>query len=158
MSKASPKSSISTKASTFGDILSRPATDFEAPPPIPVGEYVATVQGLPEYGQSTKKKTPQITFFLKLIEARDTVDEKELEDAGGLPERPMKYTLYATEDASYRIRQFCEHCGIEVSGKSLQEAIEETPGCQLLVSVGQEMAQYGSDRTFTRIQRTAPAE
>ena len=50
----------------FEDILDKPATEIDRPKPLPIGEYVWTIQGLPRYDKSKEKQTPFYEFTCKL--------------------------------------------------------------------------------------------
>jgi len=54
-------------STNLSDILSRPATEFNFPPPLPVGGYHCVVAGLPEEIESSQKKTPGYQFVLNPI-------------------------------------------------------------------------------------------
>lgn len=141
---------------TFTDLLDRPATDFVPPPPIPAGTYVGVIKGLPAYGESSKKKTKQVEFSINLLEAMDDVDQEELKGMGGIAGKTVKATYYLTDDAIYRLREFLEHCGIEVGKQSIRADVDETPGKQVVVVMGHEAAEDG--RIFSRVKRTAAVE
>lgn len=127
-------------APNFGNILSRAASEIERPKPMPVGSYNCAVKGMPKFGESAKKKTPFVEFTLSPMEAREDVDPDDLEQAltkkDGtkklLSEMTIRATYYTTEDALYRLKDFLEHCGLDVEGDaSLQELVEQTNGCQV---------------------------
>src|ERR1700734_3821716 len=66
----------------ISDILNRPAEDVEAPKPLPPGSYNCIVKGLPEQGESSKKKTPFLKFALQITSPREDVDEEALTEYG----------------------------------------------------------------------------
>ena len=68
-------------APNMSSILDRASSEIERPKPLPVGSYICTVKGLPEYGESSQKKTPQATHILVPTGTLDDVDEEDLEAA-----------------------------------------------------------------------------
>jgi hypothetical protein len=139
---------------SFSAILDQPSTGVvERPKPMPVGTYLCIVQGLPRFDKTTKKQTEFVEFTLQPIQASEDVDQEALAEAGGL--RPIRHTLYITEDAKYRIDEFLDHCGLLVKGKSRAQMIDETPNCQLLVSITHEFSLDGTT-VYARVARTAP--
>lgn len=141
---------------TFASILDAPAQDFVAPPPIPVGSYVAIVSGLPRIDKSSKKQTEFVEFTLNIQSALDDVDQEELKAMGGIAGTTIKDTYYITEKSAYRLRETLEHMGIETEGKAFRPMLDETPGKQYVIVIGHEPTDDG--RIFSRVKRTAPVE
>lgn len=145
----------------FASILDAAPTEVDYPKALPAGTYLTVVKGMPEHGESSKKKTKQVTFTLGMLQADDDVDEAELKEVLGdtpLTDKTMKHIVYLTENSVYRLDEFFEHCGIELDGKkSRTQMLEETPGCQVLVSVGHEASEDGKT-FFARIKGTAKPE
>ena len=86
-------------SASFESILDTPATEVERPKPLPAGTYDAIVKGLPEFGESSQKKTPFARFTLAMQSAGEDVDEEELQSIGGLDGKSIKSTYYTTPDA-----------------------------------------------------------
>lgn len=147
-------------AKNITDILKRPATEFEAPVPLPAGAYHCVVQGLPEQGESSKKKTPFFKWALTPLAQIDPDEEqtKALEAMGGLAEKVIYATFYITEDAVYRMREFLEHCGIESEGKSLEEMVDQSPNCEVIAYLRHTPSQRDENKVFAEFAGSAPVE
>jgi hypothetical protein len=148
----------------FSSILDKPASTIERPPALPVGTYLTVIKGLPEYGESSKQKTPFIAFTHELISAAEDVDAEALEEAGGLRNkdgspRTLKNTYYTTEAAGWRLREFLEHVGFDFSdGKtSLRQAAEESANSQVYITIRHEPSQDGKS-VFAKIGGTASVD
>ena len=96
-------------------------------------------------------------FTHKLISAGDDVDPDELKaylGARKLSEVTMKNTYYLTEGSIWRLKEFLEHCGIDMNAaESLREGIESTPGAEVGVFVNHEPSKDG-ESFFARINKT----
>ena len=79
-------------------------------------------------------------------------DNKKLTDV------TVKNTYYITEGAVWRLKEFLEHCGVDLDNvESLAEGIEETPGKQVGVFINHEASQDGTS-VFARIGKTFVVE
>ena len=141
---------------SFAPILDRPASEIERPKPIPAGTYTALVKGLPEFGESSQKKTPYARFTFELIAAGDDIDQEALEEMGGIGGKTLRNDYYLTEDALWRIKQFAEDCGVDPEGLTVGQMLEYANGAQVQVVVRHEPARDGSDNIFARVAKTAP--
>lgn len=147
------------QAQTFGSILDRAPSEIEKPKPAPQGSYVTQIVGQPRFDKSSKKQTEFAEFTHKLVSAGEDVDADELAAFLGdrkLTDIQMKNTYYLTEGATWRLKEFLEHCGID-EADSLREMVEETPGKQVGVFVGHEPSQDGQS-IFARIGKTFVVE
>jgi hypothetical protein len=150
---------------SFESILDQQADAVERPSPAPAGTYDFIVKGLPEYGESTQKKTPFVRFTLVYQSPLDDVDDDELgewlTDREGtrhpIAERSTKITFYTTPDALWRLTDFLEHCGIDPEGRTVRQMIDETPNCAVRGKVDHEASQDGQ-QVFARVNRTFKAE
>ena len=146
------------QAPNFGSILDRAPSEIEKPKPIPQGSYITVLAGQPRFDKSAKKQTEFVEFTHKLLAAQEDVDEDELKSMGGIKEKVIKNTFYLTEGAAWRLKEFLEHCGIDLDNvESLAEGIEETPGKQVGVFINHEASQDGTS-VFTRIGKTFVVE
>jgi hypothetical protein len=157
------KSVIQTKSKPdFGSILDKPAQDAQRPPTLPRGYYRFVVQTY-RFDKSSVQQTEFVEFGLKVIEPyeaenRPSVDEDELEEFGDVRGSLIGHRLYVTEKAAYRIREFLEHCGVDLSdGKSMRQGIPEAVNCEVIGQVIHEPLQSG-DGVMARIRNTAPVE
>jgi len=156
---------MAKSATSFESILDTPADEVERPKPLPAGTYTAIVRGLPEYGESTKKKTPFVKFALALISADEDVDEDELtelltnKDGEVIPltEKSISSTYYTTPDALFRLTDFLEHCGIESEGKTVRQMIDETPNCEVKIKVAHRPSEDGQ-QIFAEVKGTMKVE
>ncbi len=149
---------------SFSSILDTPRSEIERPRPMPVGQYICVIQGQPRFDKSTKKQTEFVEFTLKFneaVEVNEDALETWLEKPDGskklLQEQTIKSTYYLTESAKWRLNEFLTHCGIEENGESLAQAIAETPGKAVMVTIKHEPSQDGS-AVFARVTDTAPVE
>ena len=146
------------QAQSFASILDRAPSEIEKPKPLPQGSYITVLVGQPRFDKSTKKQTDFVEFQHKLLSAQDDVDEDELKALGGIKDKVMKNTFYLTEGATWRLKEFLEHCGIDMDEvESLREAVEQTPGKQVGVFVNHEASQDGTS-VFARIGKTFVVE
>lgn len=152
----------STTARSFGSILDRAPSEIEKPKPLPTGSYVTQLVGQPRIDKSAKKQTEFREFTHKLLAASEDVDEDELEayltkhdgTKLKLTDITVKNTYYITEGSLYRLKDFCEHCGIDLDEcESLNAALDETPGKQVGVYINHEPSQDGTS-FFARINKT----
>ena len=149
-------------AQTFGSILDRAPSEIEKPKPLPQGSYITSVVGQPRFDKSTKKQTEYVEFTHKIKSASDDVNEDELATyLGGekkLTDVVMKNTYYLTEGAVWRLKEFLEHCGIDMDeAESLRAGIEQTPGAEVGIYVNHEPSQDGTS-FFARINKTFVVE
>lgn len=146
--------------SSFEDILNKPTEDVNAPPVLPQGPYHTIVVGLPERGESSQKKTPSLIFKHKIVAPMDGVDEEALgliED--GVVGKEMKNTFYITENSAFMLKDFLAHCGIDLDGKTMSQAIDEVPNREVIIFIKHEIIGEGdAARTIAKIGRTAPVE
>ena len=142
----------------FGSILNKPMSQTERPKPLPVGSYICVVKGLPRFDKSSKKQTPFVEFTLQPLQAGDDVDAEALEDMGGIVNKTIRATYYTTEDAMWRLKKFLTDCGIdEDDNKSFDQAISETPGCQVVAHLKHQASDDG-EAVYAQISGTAAVE
>lgn len=150
---------------SFESILDQKADEVERPSPAPVGTYDFIVKGLPEFGESSQKKTPFARFTLVYQAAGEDVDEDDLNtwltdgkgEAHSITERSTKVTYYTTPDALFRLTDFLEHCGIDLDGKTVRQAIDETPNCSVRGQISHRASEDGQ-QIFAEVKRTFKAE
>lgn len=147
---------------SFGSILDRAPSEIEKPKPLPQGSYVTILVGQPRFDKSTKKQTEYAEFTHKILSAGEDVDDDDLKSYLGegkkLTDVLMKNTYYLTEGATWRLKDFLGHCGIDVDAlDSLREGVEETPGKQVGIFINHEASQDGTS-VFARIGKTFVVE
>lgn len=145
----------------LSEILNKPATEFNFPPPLPVGGYHCVVAGLPEQVTSSIKKTEGYKFTLNPIATLDDVNEADLAEVGGLEGKAFYHTMWISQDATKvnttvaMLREFLEHCGIDPEGKSIMGMIDEVPNSEVIVYIKHTPLQ-GRDGFRAEIAKTAP--
>lgn len=106
--------------------------DAEAPVPLPVGEYRATVQGVaPQVSKSSGKPMAVFTY-------RITPDQYPADYTEGNPDgEQMNFYLPLSDDARnrFRLRKFCEMHGV-TPGRTLN--LPDFIGQEVLVNVTHE--------------------
>lgn len=162
MAKLAQVQKPKASATKIEDILDRPSNEAERPKPVPAGNYHCKVQGLPRFDKSSKKQTPFVEFTLVPITALDDVDQEELAQMGGLTDKTFKAPFYLTENSEYRLREFLDACDVpdvddDNEPLSHRARIEETPNCEVIVTMVHEPSQDGST-TFAKPGAFAKAE
>lgn len=150
---------------TFESILDTPADEVARPVPMPTGTYDCIVKGLYEEGKSSKKQTPFVKFTYAFQAAGDDVDEAELitiltdkdGNVGALNTKTIGDTYYTTPDALFRLTDNLENMGIDLEGKSVRQALSETPNCDIRVQIGHRSSEDGT-QIFAEVKRTMKAE
>lgn len=143
---------------SFTDILNKPAAAIEPPKPLPVGTYLAIVDGPGELAKIGKDQTDCVNFKLKLMQAQPDVDQGALQEAlngASLADKSVRHRLFITQASVWRLKQFLvEHLGIDDTGKSLGELLPEAPGRQVMVTLGHRASDDGQ-QIFTEVKGTA---
>jgi len=86
------------------------------------------------------------------------VDEEDLAAVGGCLGKPAKLTFWITEDAVYRLDQFHEHCGLDLTEeRSRKMRNDDVIGQSFRGFVKQKPSKDGT-RMYSNIERTLPAE
>lgn len=152
----------------FESILDMPAADVERPKPLPVGTYNAIVQGLYEEGVSSQKKTPFVQFAFAIQSADEDVDEEDLDtylsskdgtkkSLSGVVLKNNSTKFYTTPDSLFRLTDFLDHCGIDQDGKTIRQALSETPNCSVKITIGHVFSQDG-ESIFAELKKTMRSE
>lgn len=152
-------------AATFESILDTKADEVERPKPAPAGTYDVIVKGMYETGESSQKKTPFVRFTYAYTSAGEDVDEDALKeyltDKDGkqkkLSECIIRDTYYTTPDALFRLTDALENMGIELEGKSVRAALDETPNASLRILVSHRASEDGQ-QVFAEVKRTLKIE
>jgi hypothetical protein len=152
MAKAAP-----AKA-TFSSVLDMPSSEVERiAKPLPVGSYLAVVQGQPKIDKSSKKQTEYSEYTMKILEALDDVDEDALGEyltamdgsKKRLTDCTIRNTYYHTENSIGRLATFFDHLDGITPDKagdvdaSLRQRMGETAGKQCVIHIKHEPFQSG---------------
>lgn len=130
-----------TMASNFDAILGKKPEDIHPPLVLPVGSYLAVINGQFVLGESSAKKTPQVDFPSKIIQPMNDVDQTALSAVvGGVQGKELRGRMstrfYLTEDALFMVDEFLTNVlGIEKEGRTLKERFSEALGKQFVVTV-----------------------
>lgn len=153
-------------APNFSSLLDDTADHVERPKGLPTGTYIFSV-GRWEEGKSSKKKTPFVRFAMTPISAEDDVDPDELAEAltngngevGALDQKKMSITFYVTAEALYRLVEFHEHCGLDLSEElSHRQRNDEVLGTQVRGYVAPRENDDPNAPVYVEIKRTLPAD
>lgn len=142
---------------SFQEILSKPMAEIKPPKPLPVGTYTCIVDGVPEIKQVGKEQNWAAILKLKPVAPGPDVDQVALVEAldgKALTEVSIQNTLWLTEKAAFRAKQFIENCGIDITTKSLGEGINELPGKQIMVTLSHRPSEDGKTM-YNEIKSTA---
>src|SRR5258708_8487613 len=118
----------------FQDILNRPSEEIKPMPTLPLGSYHTVVIGLPEQGQSSKKKTDFLKFTHKIVAPLDDVDpdaitefEAEGETIAG---QEVENIFYITPKSANMLKEFIINCGVDLTGNTMPQRFDDLPNSQ----------------------------
>lgn len=132
-------------AGNFSDVLNKKLDTIEKPKPLPVGTYIGVINGAPEIKPRGQNNTLSAEFKIKILQADEDVDQDALQERGGIKEAELRHTLWLTEDAAWRAKQFVEFCGVDPDGITLGEALSQCMGCQLRLKIIHRPSQDGTE-------------
>jgi hypothetical protein len=150
------------------DILDLPSNQIDrSVKPLPQGWYVATVDGQPEEGESSEKKTPFYSFPMRLKGAFKDVDEDDLDEyltgldgsTKKLSETVIENTMWMTSKSIPRLAQFLDHLeglkpdDVQENTATLARRIAESVGRSCLIHVRHEPWRSGGG-VSARIDQT----
>jgi len=144
--------------SNFTDILNRPSEEIKPPVTLPMGSYHTVVMGLPEQGQSSKKKTDFLKFVHKIIAPLDDVDPDAIaefqQDGEMIAGQEIDNTFYITDKSANMLKEFLLNCGVSLEGRSMAEGLEDVPNTEVIIFIKHEASDDGK-RTFAKVGSTA---
>ncbi|MGW8177686.1 MAG: hypothetical protein ACWGQW_02660 [bacterium] len=143
----------------FSDLLNTSAEDAVRPPARPGGTYRATFKSSADT-ISSKKRTKGLEFTFSDLEPLSDVDQAAWDNYVSSPavkpeEDTMTDTFWITQKSLYRIREFCEACGVDPKGKTLIQMVADALGERVLLTVQQTVGEKG---TFSNITGYAKDE
>jgi hypothetical protein len=143
----------------FSDLLNTSAEDAVRPPARPGGTYRSTFKSSADT-ISSKKRTKGLEFTFADLEPLSDVDQGAWEHYVASPavkpeEDVMTDTFWITQKSLYRIREFCEACGVGADGKTIIQMVGDALGERVLLTVQQNMGEKG---TFSNITGYAKDE
>ncbi len=142
----------------FQDILNRPSEEIKPMPTLPMGSYHTIIVGLPEQGQSSKKKTDYLKFTHKIIAPLDDVDPDAIAefqaDGETIAGQEVDNTFYITDKAANMLKEFILNCGVDLTGKSMAEGLDEVPNAEVIIHIKHEASDDGK-RVYSKVASTA---
>lgn len=142
----------------FQDILNRPSEDIKPPAVLPMGSYHTIVVGLPEQGQSSKKKTDFLKFTHKIIAPLDDVDPDTIaefqQDGETIAGQEVDNTFYITEKSANMLKEFIINCGVDLTGRSIAEGLDDVPNSEVIINIKHEASDDGK-RVYSKVGSTA---
>lgn len=160
-------------APTFQSVLDTPSSEIDRTvKQLPVGSYLAVVQGLPRIDKSSKKQTEFSEYTMKILAAQDDVDEDDLAEYLSNPDGSkrkltdctIKNTYYHTEMSIGRLLSFLDHLdGIKPGDDTShiestpRQRMSEVAGKQCVIHVKHEPWQSG-EGVSARVGSTSVAE
>ena len=146
---------------SFESILNIDLDTVRPPKPIPPGNYLATITGLPEHTHLGPKDMPCLVWPIKLLQLVDIdshlhMDLAEALNGRSLSDMKFNITKWIPQDNLYQLKIFLrDHLGIEA--KNVREAISETPNKQVMVTLTHQPGRGNDGRVFTQVTATAHA-
>ena len=142
----------------FSSIMEEAPTEVIRPKPLPEGTYLCVVKEY-ERGASAKKNTPYTRFILEVVSAMDDVDQEALAAAGGIEKKTLRVDFWETADAIYRLDEFHEACGIDLSvAMARKHRNDECVNAQILAYAEQEIDEDDPERIYVNVTSTAAVE
>lgn len=135
----------------LSSLLKRPANAAMKPQPLPIGDYPGIIKSF-AYDDKNKNNTPYVRFQLGLLDWPESVspEERGQKDPQGnfvptdLSKRNLRADFYLTEDAFYRLTEFCKSCGLD-EGQEYDVLIPQLVGQRVTVTVQQGVNQQTSE-------------
>jgi hypothetical protein len=134
----------------LSSLLSTSAEDAKRPVPLPDGTYYGIIKSFnnmesKNINKDTGEKTPGLSFRIELTHPHPDVDLSEYEAAGGKPINTRSFThdIYITENSLWRLKEFLESLGLDLTGRSLGEMIPSTVNQAVLLDIAKEPTKDG---------------
>ena len=154
----------------FTSVLDTPSNEVARPKPAPSGTFAFSIRGLPRIDKSTKKGTEFSEYTCQFMEACEDVDQDEMNEWLNRPsgektpirEKSIKYTLYHTEDALWRLKKFLNDLQIPEEDdngnvRTIRERMQDVPGKVFYGHIKHSPSDDG-ETMFANIDKTAPYE
>lgn len=132
--------------SSFTDILNMPSEAIKPPQPLPIGTYMAIVDGVPEIKQIGKQGNSAAVVKFKVMQPQPDVDTNALIEALNgkqLTDVAVASNFFLTDAAAYRLKDFLVTLGIDLTGKSIGQGLNEAPGKSVLINIGHRPSDDG---------------
>jgi hypothetical protein len=150
----------------FTEALDRAAENIQRPPNLPVGDYILQISKMPENTQLNADYS-KITHVCKVVEATDTVDPDDLEEFGNPVGQVVTKDFIFDEREEGEVnferslsdlKNFYEHCGIDVEKGSPKEWMSEANGMSFMGNLRHDPDKNDAEIIYVRIGKTAPVE
>lgn len=132
---------------SFTDILNKPSADIKPPKPLPIGTYLALVDGTAEIKKIGKEQTDAAVMKFKFVQPQPDVDQQamlEVLEGKALSEVPFSVNWWLTDKAAYRLNEFLVNAlGMEQGTKSLGELLSDSPGKQVYITLSHRPSDDG---------------
>ena len=127
----------------FTSLLSTDLGTVEKPKALPPGQYEGTIK---EYklDKSREKQTPFVRFTFNNISPGADMDPALLVGVD-FSKKSLNRDYYLTTDALWRIKDFLQSLGHNVSGKTIGEILPLTSGALVLIDVTQRNSPDGKE-------------
>lgn len=135
------------KGNTLGEI--------EKPKPLPVGSYIAKINGSNYDKTKSEKKTPFVRFGLEIVNALSDVNARDLEEFGDVAGKKKHVDFYLTDAALHMLQDFLlVHVGLEAEGMTLEIAIPEAQNNLVGIYIEHEVSSQDNETVYARVGRT----
>ncbi len=137
----------------FSDLLNTSAEEVVRPPARPGGTYRGTFKSSADT-ISSKKRTNGLEFTFSDMEPLSDVDQAAWENYVSSPavkpeEDTMSDSFWITTKSLYRIKEFCEACGVNAAGKTIIQMVGDAIGERVLLTVQQTVGEKGTYSNIT---------
>ena len=144
---------MSDAPANFEDLLNTSATDAVRPPARPGGTYRGTFKSSADT-ISSKKRTKGLEMTFSDLEPLGDVDMAAYDNYVSSPavkpeEDVMTDSFWITTKALYRIREFCEACGVDAEGRTVIQMVGDALGERVLLTVQQTVGDKGTYSNIT---------
>lgn len=135
----------------FADLANTKVGDVEAPKALPPGHYAAIITG-PMTERRAQSGNLGAQFPVKLVEALDDVDQEELAEIGGIPEKTYPLTFWLGANSLFILTNFGQAMG-HSSDMNVVELIEALGqgGQEFVVSVSREQSEKDPERFYNNL-------
>lgn len=145
----------------FTALLKTNADAATPPSPLPIGTYLMTVKAH-DFGTSSVKKTPFVSFECAVIAPDEDVDADALSEIENWQGKTLNTTFYITQASLWRLSEFLTILGLNTTGRPFDELIPETTGMQFKGYVTQQKSNNttatGEPLYYNQLDQFAKAE
>lgn len=140
----------------FDQYLNKSIDEIEAPKPLPVGHYFATIgnPGWKVKESKGEKKSPMVEVEFTLQSADADVDPAMLPEGGVANKRVQTNFVLTSEFGQFNLRRMMEEAlGLPVSGLSLGDGLAQIAGQPVKLYIEQRNATDGTDNVFADVKK-----